>query len=416
MSLSEIDTLIQKTVLENGLVVVSECIPLYKSVSLGVWIKSGSRNESPEDKGIAHFLEHMLFKGTAKRSAAEIAYSLEKLGGSLNAFTGKEETCFHTHTLDSHLEIGIEILADMICNSLFRQNDIKMEKQVVLEEINSVMDTPDEYIFDLFQEKVFPDQPLGYPILGSFKTVKFFSQQKLISFWNSHYKPDNMVIAVAGNVDHKELVDLVKYHFTFSGSAEKTAQMPFKALEKINYSQTEPLNQAHVCIGHTAASYHDINRFDVIALSTYLGGGLSSKLFQVLREELGYVYSVFSFLDFYEDTGIIGFYLGTDKRNKKKAIQSLYNELDNVINHNLALEILTDLREQIKGGFFLALESSYKRMTRLAKNEINYGRFVSSEELILEINKISVDSFRNTAELFLNTENLNIITLTPDKN
>ena len=213
MSDNILSSQINKTVLENGLTILSENIPAYRSVSVGVWIKTGSRYENASDMGLVHFIEHMLFKGTKNRTALQIAKELEELGGSLNAFTGKEETCFYAHILDSHLKKGIEVLADMVCNSLFDEKDIEMEKQVVLEEINSVKDTPEEYIFDIFQEKVFPNQPLGFPILGENKNVRNIEKDQILAFFKKFYAPDNIVVSAAGKVNHKELVDLVKYNF-----------------------------------------------------------------------------------------------------------------------------------------------------------------------------------------------------------
>ena len=195
-----------KTILPNGLTILSENIPAYRSVAVGVWIKTGSRYENAADMGLVHFIEHMLFKGTKNRTALQIARELEELGGSINAFTGKEETCFYAHILDSHLNKGIEVLGDMVCNSLFEEKDIEMEKQVVLEEIKAVKDTPEEYIFDIFQEKIFPDQPMGFPILGKNRNVRDIQREQIISFLNTFYKPSNIIVAAAGKVEHQQLV------------------------------------------------------------------------------------------------------------------------------------------------------------------------------------------------------------------
>jgi len=406
---------VKKTVLENGLTIVSEHSPAFRSIALGIWIKMGSRFETADEKGMAHFIEHMLFKGTKTRSALQIASSLENLGGNLNAFTGKEETCFYIHTLDSHLKIGVEVLADMICSSLFRAKDIEMEKQVVLEEINAVKDTPDEYIFDIFQEKIFPDQPLGFPILGNPENVESFDRSKLIDFWKKHYQPHNIVISVAGNVQHDSLVDLVKFNFNFSNNADNITMLPAQVAQNVHFTLREPLNQAHICIGKGAISYYDESRFDLIALNTYLGGGLSSRLFQVLREELGFVYSVYSFLDFYKDTGVVGFYLGTDLKNKEKAIKELFTELEKVSSQKLPDDKIDNLKEQIKGSFFLSMESTFKRMARLAKNEIYFNKFISVDELAKSINAITPDSINSAASKYLNVDNLNSVIMSSEK-
>ncbi len=408
-------TKFNKTVLKNGLTIVSEQVKAFRSIALGVWVKSGSRFEKHEEMGMAHFIEHMLFKGTASRSAFEIASSLEDLGGNINAFTGKEETCFYVHSLDTHLEISVQVLADMICNSLFDPADIAMEKQVVLEEINSVKDTPDEYIFDVFQEKVFPDQALGYPILGMPENIKSFNKDNLVEFWKKYYHPANIVIAAAGNVDHSSLVDLIKLNFNFTESADIVEMPKAQLASNVNITLNEPVNQTHICVGSGSASYYDADRFDLIALNTYLGGGLSSRLFQTLREELGLVYTIYSFLDFYKDTGIFGFYLGTDFKNQKKAFDELKNELYKTTTEILSEEKVDKLKEQIKGSFFLAMESTFKRMSRLAKNEIYFNRFVSADTLSETIDKISPDSIFTAARKHLIIEKLNSVILSSGK-
>jgi predicted Zn-dependent peptidase len=404
-----------KTVLKNGLTIVSEHIPAYRSISIGVWINTGSRAENHQEQGIVHFIEHLLFKGTSQRSALQIAQSLEELGGYLNAFTAKEETCFHVHILDSHLKIAVEVLADMICNSLFLEKDISLEKQVIIEEINSVKDTPDEYIFDVFQEKCFPDQPLGFPILGIPDTVLNLNCEKLKSFYNQHFKPDNMIISVAGNVNHEELVDLVNNNFIFNGKADKKIMAKAEAARNIHFNLEEALNQSHICLGSEAVSYFHEKRYDLVALNTYLGGGLSSRLFQVLREELAYVYSVYSFLDFYKDTGVIGFYLGTDEKNKDKALDKLYEEIKNVVDNKLSTIKVNNLKEQILGGFFLSLESTFKRMTRLAKNELYFGRQISIEELTAAVDNISPESINAAAGQYLDLNTFNSVVISPGK-
>jgi len=409
-------SLINKTILDNGLTVLSESIPSYKSASIGLWVKTGSRYENYSEMGLVHFIEHMLFKGTKNRNALQIAMELEKYGGSLNAFTAKEETCFYAHVLDTHLKKGIEVLADMICNPLFNENDIKMEKQVVLEEISSVKDTPEEYIFDIFQEKIFPGQSIGYPILGKTKHIHDIKREQILSFFDKYYKPDNIIVAVAGSVNHNELVDLVNKNFNLSGTASKADIAQAEAEKNIEYAISKNLNQSHIVIGGQTVSYFDEKRFDLIALNTYLGAGLSSVLFQVLREELGYVYSVYSFLDLYRDGGILGFYLGTDQNNFKHAIDRLYLELKKLVDLKLKSEQIVIIKEQMKGGFFLSLENTFKRMTRLAKNEIYYKKFISYDELIDSIEQISMDSIHSAAELYLVKENLNCISIVPGKN
>ncbi|MEJ2056201.1 MAG: pitrilysin family protein, partial [Calditrichaceae bacterium] len=259
--------------------------------------------------GIAHFLEHMVFKGTKTRSALKIAQSLEEVGGSLNAYTSKELTVYYAHALDSQLNICMNVLSDMLCNSLFRDADIEKEKMVVLEEISAVRDTPDEYIFDLFQENLFPDQPIGYPILGTEDTIQSFTRDSLIEFWKQNYCPNNIVITAAGNLKHDKLVNLAKKNFQFDSNAEVVTFEPPESAKKINLEFMEPVNQSHICAGLEALSYLAEERYNLIAINAFLGGGMSSKLFHVIREKHGLAYSVYSFVDFYRDTGMLSFYL-----------------------------------------------------------------------------------------------------------
>lgn len=404
---------INKTILDNGLTVVTEQVSFYKSASIGVWVKTGSRYETRENMGIVHFIEHMLFKGTHSRSAMEIASSIEDLGGSINAFTGKEETCFYIHVLDTHIKEGIEILGDMISNSVFDIKDIKTEKQVVLEEIKAVKDTPDEYVFDLLQEKVFPNDPLGYPILGNSHNVKKISYDQIKEFIMNHYTPQNIVISAAGNLNHHEIVNWVSANFDLVPDIKKPQIIETKMQPGVNFVKYKNLNQAHICIASEGCSYSNEERFNLVALNAFLGNGLSSKLFQVLREELGLVYSVYSFLDFYLDTGMVGFYLGTDQRNIEKAVSCLKNELKKLSDTFLPDHTISNLKEQIKGNLFLSLESTFKRMTRIAKNEIYYNRYISSEELVQKINNISSESVCKAARKFLNTSMLSSVSLSP---
>lgn len=416
MPLTAFTSEVSKTILQNGLTVVSENIPAYRSVAVGIWVKTGSRFESFSQKGLVHFIEHMLFKGTTSRTALDIAQSLERYGGQLNAFTAKEETCFYIHTIDSQLEQGLEILADMICNPLFKNDDIELEKQVVFEEIGSVHDTPEEYIFDLFQEKIYPDQPMGFPILGDHESVRSFNRPAIQRFWKDYYRPANIVLAVAGNVEHNRLTDLAAKFFTFEDPVLFARAEDAKAAHNVDYNCYKAVNQAHICIGNEAVSYYHDNRYDFMALSAYLGGGLSSKLFQVLREELGYVYSVYSFIDFYKDSGIFGFYLGTDLRNRDKAIDRLRSELDGLASQALDNELVAMLKDQLKGRFLLSQESSLKRMTRLAKNEIYYGKYLDDTVVINSINKISSDSLFDVTQKYIRPENFSKVVISPGKN
>ena len=404
---------IQKTVLDNGLVIISEAIPSLRSVSVGVWVKTGTRYEDKKNNGIAHFLEHMVFKGTVKRSALKIAQSLEEVGGSLNAYTSKELTVYYTHALDSQLNICVNVLSDMLCNSLFRNADIEKEKLVVLEEISSVRDTPDEYIFDVFQEKLFPDQPIGYPILGTQPTVINISRESLLSFWSQYYCPNNIVISAAGNLNHDKLVKLAQRNFQFNSCAKNVTFSIPESAKKLNLEIEEPVNQSHICVGLEALSYLAEDRYNLIAVNAYLGGGMSSKLFQVIRERYGLAYSVYSFVDFYRDTGILSIYLGTDKKNQNKALTILFKEIEKLTINEISTSAVHKIKEQLKGNFLLGLESSNRRMTRLAKNEIYYERQIGLDELVSKINCISQSTLYEISRKIFALDDFNIIKLSP---
>ena len=407
--MSTLKTVINRTKLDNGLAVVSEHISTARSVYFSVYVKAGSRSETTADNGVAHFLEHMFFKGTGRRSAYEIAGALEDLGGNLNAYTGKEVTVFYANVLSEHLPQAIDVISDMLCNSLFKEEDIEHEKQVVLEEINAIKDSPEEYIFDLFQEQMFPDQPLGLPILGSDKSITRFDKQKIAEFRDKHYLSNNIVVSAAGNLNHQDFVKMVEDKYCFAKKSLDNEEMQPVAFRKKKRTYHQSANQTHICAGIETVSYKSEKKYDLIALNTYLGGGMSSRLFQKIREEYGYAYTVYSSTDYYKDTGIISFYLGTNKKYRQKALHILKEEIKRVSQDRLPADIVAKIKTQMKGSFLLGLEDPYNRMSRLAKNEIYYGSQLTVETVLDSIESISADSILKTAEAILNIDEFNII-------
>ncbi|NOX90268.1 MAG: insulinase family protein [Calditrichaeota bacterium] len=408
------DQNIKKTVFSDGLTVISEQIPAVRSISIGVWVKTGSRYEHIENNGVAHFIEHLVFKGTKKRSSLQIARSLEDLGGSLNAYTSKEITNFYAFALDSHLPVCVNVLADLICNPLFREKDIEKEKQVIFEEISSVKDTPDEYIYDLFQEKLFPEDSLGLPILGVPEIIEKLTSKDVLSFWKRFYTPDNMVIAAAGNLDHEKLLKLVERYFHFE---QKGTRVKFKkpvAANEVNLQIREPFNQAHIIAGIEGLSYKSEDRYDLIALNSYLGAGMSSRLFQTIREHHGLAYTVYSSVDFFRDTGIFSFYMGTDRKKRGKALNLLFKEIKKVTENRISESIVARIREQLKGHLLLGLESTSRRMSRLAKNEIYFGRQIPISEMIDHIDAITAERLLILARSLFNVDKFNIIQMSSD--
>lgn len=403
-----------KTVLDNGLTVISEYVPGVRSISAGVWIHAGSRDETPFNMGVAHFLEHMVFKGTFHFSAEKIATLLEESGGSLNAYTTKEYTVFYSHTLDTELSKSIRVLADMVCRPSLDGDEFVREKQVVLEEINAVRDTPEEYIFDVFQETLFPDQALGFPIAGTESSIAKLEHKQLKDFWRKHYTADNMVLSVAGNVEHSKLVRLADRYFQFQSSVktslEPTTSQPAHRVTTLR----DAVNQCHICTGVGAVSYQSPFRYPLIALSTYLGGGMSSRLFQLIRERHGLAYSVYSFIDFYRDCGSFGIYLATDVRQEQKVLALLKKELVKLTQKPLSSGKLDNLKKQLHGGILLALESTRRRMSRIAKNELWFGRQLEVDETIAEIDGMTSASIQETARMLFENDLFNQVIIKPN--
>jgi predicted Zn-dependent peptidase len=384
-----------------------------RSVSIGVWVKTGSRSEKISENGIAHFLEHMVFKGTKIRSPLKIAQSMESLGGSLNAFTGKELTCFFVNALDSHLKNAVEILADIVCNSIFPEKEINREKQVVLEEIKSIKDTPEEYVFDVFHDKLFPNSSLGRPILGSENIINTINRSHILSFWKDNYFGENIIISAAGQLSHSSLIKLVDKYFVFSnGPHEKSVESFNTAIAK-SYYLDQPISQAHLCTGGISISYKSENRFPLMVLNTYLGGGMSSRLFQQVRERRGLAYSVYSFLDFYSDVGLFGIYAGTDYK-KLDIIQNLLkDELHRISGEPMKNNTLSKLKNQLKGTSVLSLESTSRRMSRLAKNEIYFEEYISLDKLIDSIDQVQQDDIMSIAQTVFRPDDFITVVLNP---
>jgi predicted Zn-dependent peptidase len=353
-----------------------------------------------------------MFKGTKKRTPLKIAQGLESVGGTLNAFTAKENTCYFANTLDIHLERAIELLADMICNSVFPSKEIPKEKMVILEEIKSVKDTPEEYIFDLFQERIFPEHALGKSILGTEENIISFDRNKLFNFWQYFYNPENIVISVAGHFDQSKLTHSINKHFNFTTKSQsiKPVFTNSYAVDKTFYID-QPINQAHLCMGTgTNIPFYSQDRFPLLVLNTYLGGGMSSRLFQILREKRGLAYSVYSFTDFYYDVGVFGLYVGTDKAKLKYVLDTVDRELRTLLEVPLSTAKINRVKNQLKGNVILGLESMSRRMSRLAKNELYLGDYLSIDTLIDNIDKVtSEDVFAIAQKVIRPDKFINVI-------
>jgi predicted Zn-dependent peptidase len=396
----------QKTTLANGLIVVTETIPHIHSVSIGVWIRSGSRQETKDNKGIAHFLEHIMFKGTKKRSAREIARSLESVGGYLNAFTSKEQTCYYAEVLDSQLPRAVDILSDMLGNSLFSLKEIEKEREVILDEIDSVEDTPDDLVQDIFVEKLYPENSLGYPILGTKETIRALNREQLFSFYRRHYTPENMVIAAAGNLKHEKLVKLCERKFQLPHSIipEPTAAASLTGEGEFLYRRQ--INQTHICLGTTALPYNHSCKYELLLLNTLLGVGMGSRLFQNIREKHGVTYSIYSYVDFFRDNGLLAIYLGTEKNKKDQALRLVEKEIMQLKTKKISQTELNRVKTQLKGSLVLGLENSSKRMSRLAKMEIYLHKYHDVERVIKDIDKVTTNSLYELINRIFNSHQL----------
>ena len=379
----------QKTILENGLTIITENIPSVRSVSAGVWVKAGTRQETKDINGAAHFLEHMLFKGTEKRSTRTIARSLESIGGYLNAFTGKEQTCFYAEFLDEHLSKAIDVLADIICNSTFPPGEMEKERTVILDEIGSVEDTPDDLLQDIFTEKLYPDNSLGFPVLGIKETVQNLSRDQILKFYHDFYTFENIIIAAAGNIQHEKLVDLCLKKFTLPRASENPMDLSPVKTGRGEFTIPRTVNQAHICLGTVGLPYNHHQKYELLILNTTLGVGMGSRLFQNIRERYGLAYSIYSYLDFFKDNGMMVIYLGTDKNKKDQALKLLDKEIIKLRSKPLSEPELKQVKAQLKGNIVLGLESTMRRMSRLAKMEIYLKEYHPINSVLENIQKIT---------------------------
>ncbi len=396
----------------NGVRVVLEKIPNVRSVTIGIWVKTGSRHETAELNGISHFLEHMFFKGTENLTAKEIAESFDRIGGQVNAFTSKEYTCYYAKVLDNHATYALEILADMFFNSTFDEEELAKEKNVVYEEIKMYEDTPDDIVHDLLTKAIFENHPLGYPILGSEETLATFTKDMLKDYMYNSYTPDKVVISIAGNVEESFMKEVEKRFGTYKGGNRKEldAKPIFHKNEVIRRKDTE---QAHLCIGFNGYSVRDKRIYPLIIANNILGGSMSSRLFQEVREKRGLAYSVYSYHSSYEDTGTVTIYGGTAVNQLDVLAETIFNILHDLKNNGITVKELENSKEQIKGNLVLGTEGTNSRMSRNGKNELLLGEHKSIDEMIQIIDAVTIDEVNQVcSELF--TEEYSISLIAPD--
>ncbi len=393
---------IQRQVLPNGLTILTEKMDHIRSVSIGIWVKSGSRHEDPNVNGISHFVEHMVFKGTSSRSAKDIARQVDSIGGNMDAFTGKETICFNVKVLDEHLPVAIDILSDMVLHPVFDVNEITRERGVILEEIKMDEDNPDYLVHEIFTQNFFKGHPLGKPILGTKETVRRFDQEAIWGYYGGKFSPGNMIISAAGNLNHKEFVDLLRQRFEqLPVGSNGWHDTPPKINSRIILRNKKALEQVQICVGVPSYSISHERRYVTYILNTLLGGGMSSRLFQNVREKQGLVYSIFSELNPFRDAGMLSVYAGTSRESAPKVVQSIVHEFRELKTAPIAEEELKRAKDQLKGNLMLSLESSTARMSNLARQEMYYDHFFTMDEIIDRIQAVTVEDLLETAnELF----------------
>ena len=404
----------KKTTLANGLQIVTESMPAVRSISMGIWLRTGSRHERESQNGIVHFLEHMVFKGSRNRSGEEIARAADAIGGHLDAFTSKEFTCFSIKVVDEHLPRALDIVADLVKNPLLRSSDIAKESRVIQEEIRMVEDTPDDLVHEIFSKTYWPHHSLGRPILGTRATVGGFNQRRLRDFFRRHYVPGNMLISAAGNLAHNKALDLIGKHFgqLAAGPAMTKGPAPVANPHAL-YRRKKELEQTHICLGTPAYPYAHPKRFASYVLNTILGGGMSSRLFQNIREKYGLVYAVFSGLSAYQDAGILSVYAGTAPANARKVVNLIIREFQTLKQDSIPPEELQRAKDYLKGNLLLGLESTTSRMANIARQELYYGRRITLDEIAASIDAVTHEDVVEVARELFQSDRIAVTVLGP---
>lgn len=399
--------MLQKETLINGIRIVTEEIPYVNSVSIGIWIKAGSRYENLENNGISHFIEHILFKGTKNRSAKDIANSIDKIGGQLNAFTSKECTCFYAKVLDTHFDTALDVLSDMFFNSNFDCGEIDKERGVVLEEINMYEDTPEDLVHDLFSQTVWSGNPLGMSILGTEESLGNLNREKIIQYFNENYCPKNIVISVVGNFKQNDIVNKIKAYFENVEQKDKTdAQIEIPHFEPEYILKSKSTEQVHLCMGFNGVDVKSKAFYPLLILNNVFGGAMSSRLFQKIREDRGLAYSVFSYPSSFEDCGLFSIYAGSKPDNLKSVTELIMEEIYTIKDKGITEEELYDSKEQLKGSYILGLESTSGRMISIGKSELLLDKIYLPSEILAKIDMVDMDSVNSIIKQIFDVDNM----------
>ena len=401
----------RKTVLGNGVRILSERMEHFRSVSLGIWVGAGSRDEMEKENGVSHFIEHMIFKGTRNRSSLQIAKELDAIGGLSNAFTGKEHTCYHSKVLDKHFPNLAEILSDIFLNSIFDPRDMDRERQVILQEINMMEDTPEDNIHVLFNRLCWVNHPLGMSVLGTGETVSNIGKETILKYIDRFYTPDRIIITAAGNMDHDALI---AYFQPLFDSLQPGNEDPPRRIPHVTAGVSchwKDLEQVHICLGGKAPNLSSDLRFAGAVVNTILGGNMSSRLFQEIREKRGLAYSVYSFLSAYVDTGLMGVYVASDPSEVNRVLKIVNREITRIRRGEVSESDLSAARDHLVGGILLGSENTDVRMMRLAKNDYIFERYVSYDELVASLEKVTVDQVVAVAEDTFQDNKVSLVTL-----
>jgi predicted Zn-dependent peptidase len=403
---------IHREVLPNGLTVITEQMEHIRSISIGIWVKAGSRDEDPQWNGISHFIEHMVFKGTKNRSAEQIARQVDSIGGNMDAFTAKECICFNVKVLDEHLPVALDVLSDLVLNPVFDVQDIGRERGVILEEIKMEEDNPDYLVHEIFTQNFWKDHPLGKPILGTRDTVRKFEQPVVLGSYSQSFAPGNLIVSAAGHLDHAKFVELAAKHFSHMKPFKNGFHsQPPKVVPRIIMRNKKSLEQVQICIGVPSHPIAHEKRYASYVLNTLLGGGMSSRLFQNIRERQGLAYAIYSDLNPYRDTGCLCVYAGTSRESAERVVRSVVSEFRNLKTEPVPEEELRRAKDQLKGSLMLSLESSTARMSNLARQEMYFDRFYGLDELIEKIGSITTEDLQQMANDYFRSDSIAVTVL-----
>lgn len=403
----------QRSQLSNGISVVTEDHPSSRAVACGVWIETGTRDEKKEQQGISHFLEHMVFKGTKNRSAYDIVKDLEMVGAEVNAFTTKENTCFHTLSLYENLDLSVEVLSDLVCRATFPKDDLEVERGVILQELYSAEDSPEEFIFDMFLEEFYKSSPLGWQILGTEESVKRMRRSHLLDYYRGRYVGANMVVSAAGRLNHDELVKKLNKHMRKISKGKKIPKRARGRSKVFREVVNRDSDQAHILLGLPATSFKDKSRFEAFILNALLGGGMTSSLYQKVREEEGLVYSIYSSLSTFTDTGLINIYANSSADNTKRVVELIFKEIRRLKKSGLTQLELDLFRNQVRAGILLGADDVENRMNSLGVNEMVFRKYRSADEIIKELEQVTLSSMKEYLKTYLDFDKTSVLIIGP---